>query len=148
MGIVLVSLVAAIVVIGLLRLADALEPQIGDIISFDSRQRASIIAREEIVVARVGEVPGADCVLDSRVVHASGGSILIEAYRPRPRPLYFVHWVGIHTSAGAGDCGSVADLMLSRMELAELMSAAAGSIVTSSSAFRDQLSVAAATTLN
>lgn len=147
-AVVLVGLVAAIAVIGLLRLADALQPQIGDIIAFDSRQRTSIVAQEKIVVARAGDVTGAACVLDSRIVHASGGSILIEVYQRRPRPQYFVHWAGLHTSAGLTDCGSTADLILSRTDLVELMSAAAGHIVSPSSVFRGPLPVATVAALN
>jgi hypothetical protein len=148
MGIALVGLLVATVVMGLLRLADSLAPQIGDIISFGNGRKLSTTVQQKIVVTRVGGASGADCVLEPRVLRSFGGSIIIEAYRLQPRRVYWVHWKGFRTSAGAADCGPVADLMLSRSEVVELMSAASGSVVTSPNALHDLLSSAAATSLN
>jgi hypothetical protein len=55
-----------------------------------------------------------------------GGSLVVEARRMSSPPLYRVHWAGLRTSDGSGDCGSAADLVLSRSDLQKLANAAGG----------------------
>jgi hypothetical protein len=55
-----------------------------------------------------------------------GGSFVIIA---RPRAAdgpYLIHWAGSHTSNGAADCGSSADLLVSKPDLLSLAGAAGG----------------------
>ncbi len=41
-------------------------------------------------------------------------------------PVYRVHWAGLRTSSGSGDCGKAADLVLSRTDLQKLANTAGG----------------------
>ena len=41
-------------------------------------------------------------------------------------PIFRVHWAGLHTSDGSGDCGEQADIVLSRTDLQKLANAAGG----------------------
>ena len=59
-------------------------------------------------------------------MRASGGSIVIEALQVRAQRMYRVHWAGTHTSRGSADCGAVADLALSRVDIVALTYAADG----------------------
>jgi hypothetical protein len=122
----LVCIIITLVIMGLQRLDDALAPQIGDIISFKHERSIGPNAQERITARRVGRAPAVRCTLDERVLRASGGSIVIEALQSLPQPTYRVHWAGAHTSDGEADCGAVADLVLSRIEIVALMNAARG----------------------
>jgi hypothetical protein len=66
------------------------------------------------------------CVLSPGVMALHGGSLIIEARRLSTPPAYRVHWAGGHTSAGVGDCGTQADLVLERNELMRLANVAGG----------------------
>ncbi len=148
-GVVLVCLVSVFTVVGLLRLADALEPKVGDIVSFEHLGKLGPIAQEKIPASRVdNRASGTRCALDVRTMRASGGSIVIEALHLWPEPMYRVHWIGFHTSTGEEDCGAVADLALSRIQVVELMSAANSPTVPSEKAYPDLLSGIAVSALH
>jgi hypothetical protein len=144
-GIVLLCLIAALMIIQML--ADALEPKIGDIITFKHARAIAIVSQERILARRADNPSVTHCTLDTRVMRASGGSIVIEAFQLRPEPIYRVHWAGFHTSSGDADCGAVANLMLSRVQVADLISAAGGLAITSRKVHSDSLWSAAASPL-
>ena len=54
---------------------------------------------------------------------ADGGSLVVESLAEDG---YRVHWAGIRTSRGSGDCGAARDLLISRPDLDQLASAAGG----------------------
>ena len=139
-GVVLVCLVSALMVVGMLRLADALGPKVGDILSFGHLAKVDSFVQKKIVVNKVSNSSTTRCNLDVRSIQASGGSIVIEAFQLWPEPMYQVHWAGIRTSAGGADCGAVADLLLSRSQVIELMSAANGPVIASEKVHPDLLS--------
>jgi hypothetical protein len=56
---------------------------------------------------------------------AGGGSLVVEQRLEKPR-VYHVHWAGTHTSEGADDCGSKADLTISGSDLQLLTNAVGG----------------------
>jgi hypothetical protein len=66
------------------------------------------------------------CVLSPAAMARLGGSLVVEARRMSRPPEYRVHWAGGPTAAGAGDCGTAADLVLERTELMRLANVAGG----------------------
>jgi hypothetical protein len=56
---------------------------------------------------------------------ADGGSLVVEE-RSNDHRMYRVHWAGQRTTDGPSDCGSSADLMLSRPNLQLLINAIGG----------------------
>jgi hypothetical protein len=85
----------------------------------DSSMSTSIIVTPEDTAGRK------TCVLDMRVMQRSG-SLVIEATQSKPDRLFKVHWAGMRTSHGQNDCGSSADLLLDRVQVAALIFAAGG----------------------
>ncbi len=65
------------------------------------------------------------CTLDPSVMAHDGGSLVVET-KSLVQQVYGVHWVGAHTSTGAGDCGKSVDLTMSRMDLQTLVNAIGG----------------------
>ena len=57
------------------------------------------------------------CVLDTGVLRQSGGSLVVEGQVIGTAGSFRVHWAGLETSAGAGNCGGDADLILDGREL-------------------------------
>jgi hypothetical protein len=117
------ALVCMAIVIGMcLRLADQFEPTVGDIADFSARH-----ANEDVLAVNATATTGGHtCVLASEVMVRGGGSFVIIA---RPRAAdgpYLIHWAGSHTSNGAADCGSSADLLVSKPDLLSLAGAAGG----------------------
>ena len=107
------SFIAAIllcmgVVVGVcLRLAEMLEPAVGDIADFSS-QRAN---QDVLPVNVTATAAGRTCVLASDVMERGGGSFVVVARQIATDGSYMIHWAGSHTSNGASDCGSSADLL-------------------------------------
>jgi hypothetical protein len=66
------------------------------------------------------------CVFSPSVMAISGGSLVIEARRMSRPPVFRVYWIGCHTDAASGDCGTTADLVLERTELMRLANVAGG----------------------
>jgi hypothetical protein len=119
-----VILAGILLTVGLVRLADNFAPQIGDIISFPATQMpsnstASITARPTISGSR-------SCILDVRVIQRFGGSLVVEAVRLEPERAVEVHWAGVRTDDGPGDCGGSIDLLLNSAQIAALTFAAGG----------------------
>jgi hypothetical protein len=112
----------AIVVGACLRLADRLEPTVGDIADFSPQH-----PNQDVLPVNVTAADGhGTCVLASDVMVRGGGSFVIVARRPAGDGSYLIHWEGSHTSTGVADCGSSADLVVSKRDLLGLAGAAGG----------------------
>lgn len=110
---------------GLLRLADNLGPQIGDIIAFPVAGTPSTSATV-LMVDPIGASSRRRCALDVPVMQRSGGSLFIEAMQFKPDRRFQVHWAGSRTSDGQEDCGGSADLLLNHYQITTLVFAAGG----------------------
>jgi len=120
---VVMTLVCLAVVIGLcLRLAEQLEPTVGDIADF-SLPHAS---QDMLAVNVTANAAGRSCVLASDVMVRGGGSFVIVARQPSGNGSYLIHWAGSHTSSGASDCGRSADLLVSKHDLLGLAGTVGG----------------------
>jgi hypothetical protein len=117
------TVVCIAIVVGLcVRLAEQLEPTVGDIADF-SPQRVNQDAMSVDVTVKAGN---RTCVLASEVIARGGGSLVVVARQASTDGAYLVHWAGSHTSNGAADCGASADLLVSRRDLLSLAGAAGG----------------------
>ena len=99
---------------------DELAPHVGDIISFGPGGMASRDTQAQIAVMRGNDLHAVPCILDVRIMMASGGSLVIEAAEPNPDRSFRVHWAGPRTSADGTDCGRAADMQLSRTDIGVL----------------------------
>jgi hypothetical protein len=98
-------------------------PRVGDLVTFDPAQRAAFDSTARLTANRLQQVA---CVLDVATLQKSGGSLVLERRGSEPDRLYRAHWSGLRTSQDADDCGSQADLMLSRNDIDTLATAAGG----------------------
>lgn len=103
--------------------AKGLGPDVGDIISFDTRAGMPGDVLSQTVWARNG---GRECILDVDTLHDTGGSLIVEARVPGDDPAYRVHWAGRRSSPGRQDCGRAAELTLDDTNLDVLALAAGG----------------------
>ncbi len=101
-------------------------PTIGDIIALQPRTELADPLQITFEAVRLdGESgPRATCLLQTDVMAAAGGSLVVEAMRPGPT--YAVHWAGGPTSLGARNCGHAADLALTPRDIAHLAETAGG----------------------
>ena len=129
-GMALGALILAVAAVGVVRLLENLGPRIGDFISFDRSRRISTGVHAQITVTAANSLSTAPCILDVHVMGAAGGSLMIAAVHPKPNPSFRVHWAGGRTSDGVTDCGTTADFLLSRTDLATLTFAAGGKNMT------------------
>jgi hypothetical protein len=102
--------------------------RVGDILVF--KPEATVADSLPVTAARSAPLPqqsavAATCTLDPAVMAHGGGSLVVET-KSLVHPVYGVHWVGAHTSTGAGDCGGSVDLTMSRMDLQTLVNAIGG----------------------
>jgi hypothetical protein len=114
-GVVLAAGIAAAALPELMRVP----PKVGDIVVF-SPARPIGDPGVRIVVGRPG---GTWCVLDLAVMGRTGGSLIVEAWLPRPVSGFRLHWAGAHTSDGITDCGSSADMIVADIDLTSLVTA-------------------------
>jgi hypothetical protein len=127
----MVTILAAVIIAGILltaglvRLADNLGPQTGDIISFPVTRIPSI-STASITVNPAGASGSRPCILDVAVMQRFGGSLVVEATRFAPDRGFQVHWAGVQTSDGPEDCGGSVDLLLNSFQIAALVFAAGG----------------------
>ena len=70
--------------------------------------------------------PVRTCNLRSSAMVAGGGSLVVEARRMSSPPVYRVHSAGKYTSHGLNNCGTSADLVVSRSDLMRLADVAGG----------------------
>ncbi len=117
------TLVCLAVFMGLcLRLAEQLEPTVGDVVDF-SLPHAS---QDVLAVSVTARDADRTCVLASDVMVRGGGSFVVVARQPSGDGPYLIHWAGSHTSNGASDCGSSADLLVSKRDLLGLAGTVGG----------------------
>jgi len=117
------ALVCLAVVIGMcLRLADQFEPTVGDIADFSARHTGPDMLAVNVTATAADRT----CVLASDVMARTGGSLVVVARPQAAGGAYLIHWAGSHTSTGASDCGSSADLLVSKPDLLGLAGAAGG----------------------
>jgi len=106
-------------------------PAVGDMIVFRSQPAAAGAQRNDVSVTRVARRdgrPGAGetCSLDPSTMGRLGGSLVVEKSITAGRAMLQVHWAGHQTSAGAQDCGAVADLLVQPNDLLDLAGSAGG----------------------
>ena len=107
---------------------EAARPVVGDMVVFRAGTDDRGPWRVNAQVTRLapsGEEAGV-CVLNSTTMAAGGGSLLVEARLPSETTPYRVHWAGKRTDTGTGDCGAAADLLMARVDLRKLATAAGG----------------------
>jgi hypothetical protein len=121
-----VALAGMVGTIGLINQVGELGPKVGDLVAFEPMEQMSRDIRARIAAIPADDTPSVACVLDVRVMHADGGSVIIEAREPRSAFGYRVHWSGQHSSNDGADCGSSADLLVSLEDVETLAMAAGG----------------------
>jgi hypothetical protein len=120
------GLVALVVIAGISDLARALTrmgPHVGDIVVFRSGAEPVTAPDARLIVRRAD---GRPCVLDIPVLLQGGGSLVIEQRESAPEHAYRAHWSGARTAESFGDCGTAADVVLTRTDLSALAVAAGG----------------------
>jgi hypothetical protein len=108
---------------GIVQKAAELGPQVGDLVAFDPAHPASFESEARLTADRPRQ---ASCVLDVAMLQRTGGSLVVEQRGLGPDRSYRAHWAGLRTSADADDCGTDADLTLSRIDIDTLAAAAGG----------------------
>jgi amino acid transporter len=102
-------------------------PDVGAIVTFDPREGPKHWDQPGIGAGfAAAAVPGRDCVLMPSVISAGGGSFVIEAKQTSLPPVFQVHWSGLRTDIGAGNCGRSADLTLTLAQVRALATVAGG----------------------
>jgi hypothetical protein len=106
---------------------DAFRPGIGDIVAFKPGSADTDMWQMSIPATLVSAkgTPVSGCVLDPNVMADKGGSMVVESRQDEPTLQYLIHWSGVAT-AGAGNCGASADLLVSRTDLQRLANSAGG----------------------
>lgn len=107
---------------------EASRPVVGDMIVFRAGTDDRGPWHVHALVTRLGangQETGA-CILNSTTMAAGGGRLLVEVRLPSGTTPYRVHWAGKQTDAGHGDCGPTADLLMARVDLRKLATAAGG----------------------
>jgi len=107
---------------------DEFRPKVGDMVVFKPGSEDTDTGQMTIPAMPVSAMgsPAGTCLLDPNVMAADGGSLVVESRRTEPSLQYVVHWAGPQTSKDNGNCGSDADLMVSRVDLQRLANAAGG----------------------
>ena len=105
------------------QVAEELGPRVGDLVAFDPAHRAPFTSDARLTAYRPQQEA---CVLDVATMQKSGGSLVLERRGSGPDRPYQAHWSGRRTSQDANDCGSQADLVLSRNDIDTLATAAGG----------------------
>jgi hypothetical protein len=107
---------------------DEFRPKIGDIVVFKPGSQDADMWQMSIPATVVSDMssPVAACMLDPNVMATDGGSLVVEGRQDEPSLLYRIHWAGMRTTDGRGNCGSGADLTVSRTDLQRLANAAGG----------------------
>jgi len=126
LGIAAVALAGMVGTIGLIRQVGELGPKVGEIVAFDPMDQMSRDTRARIAAIPADDKPGVACALDVRVMHANGGSVIVEAREPSASFGYRVHWSGERSSNDAANCGATADLLVNLDDLETLAMAAGG----------------------
>ena len=107
---------------------DEFRPKIGDMVVFKPGSQDTDLWQMSIqatVVSPMGAATGA-CTLDPNVMATDGGSLVVEARQTEPMLQYLIHWAGAETSKLTSNCGTDANLLVSRTDLQRLANAAGG----------------------
>jgi hypothetical protein len=115
-------LATAIAVNAVVALAHA-TPRVGDIVAFAPSAIEPEGETRSLLVHRQGQP---DCVLDLKDIRHSGGSVVVENEVRGKTSGFRVHWAGDRTSAGTGDCGNDAELIVDQRDLDMLALSAGG----------------------
>jgi hypothetical protein len=107
---------------------DEFRPKVGDIVTFKPGSQDSDMWQMTIPATLVSAtgLPVAACSLDPNAMAEQGGSLIVEGLQDQPSLQYHVHWGGTATAKTNGNCGSSADLLVSRTDLQRLANAAGG----------------------
>lgn len=119
-----VSVTASLMVLN----QETLHPAVGDIVVFRPGELESGPWRVTAAAERdgMGGHASGSCTLDSAVLAAEGGSLIVEAADPDRAAPFRVHWAGPRTGDGSKDCGASADLWMSKLDLRKLATIAGG----------------------
>jgi hypothetical protein len=122
-GMVAAILVGVVAAVTFVRTID-LGPRVGDILVFRPGQH---LQTDWEVAAQPAGTSSASvqCVLRPDVMTVDGGSLVVEQRTIAPLQ-YRVHWAGPRTAIGGSNCGTAADLVVSRLDLQLLISAVGG----------------------
>jgi len=121
-----IALAGMVGTIGLIRGVGDIGPKVGDIVVFDPLDSMSRDMKARVTAAPVGGHPGVACILDVRIMHAGGGSLVIESRQPMATTGLRVHWAGARSADGDANCGSSAELLLNQDDIEVLAMAAGG----------------------
>ncbi len=121
-GLGLAMFLAVVIAVVLIARSYVTAPAVGDIVALNPRTALSDPLQVSFEAVRLDRP--ATCLLQTEVMAAAGGSLVVEAMRPGP--IYAVHWTGGPTSRGARDCGPAADLALTPRDIAHLAEIAGG----------------------
>lgn len=107
---------------------DEFRPKVGDFVVFKPGSQDTDMWQLTIpaTVLSASGAPVAACSLDPNVMAETGGSLVVESRRDEPSLQYGIHWAGAETAQASGNCGSSADLLVSRTDLQRLANAAGG----------------------
>lgn len=107
---------------------DEFRPKVGDIVAFKPGSQDADLWQMTIPATMVSAKasPVATCSLDPNVIADKGGSLVVESWRTAPSLQYVVHWAGSETANGSGNCGTSANLLISRADLQRMANAAGG----------------------
>jgi hypothetical protein len=107
---------------------DAFRPKVGDIVAFKPGSQDTEMWQITIPATSISATgsPTAECSLDPNVMAANGGSLVVESVEERSLLRYHIHWAGSATAKANGDCGTSANLLVSRTDLQRLANAAGG----------------------
>ena len=104
--------------------------EVGDIIAFEpdpaSLETSRFITAGRIAVHRPGQY---GCILDLETLRHDGGSLVAEARLASEGRSFRLHWAGIRTAPGSGNCGESADLIMNPDDLSRLAMAAGGFVI-------------------
>ncbi len=107
---------------------DEFRPKVGDMVVFKPGSQDTDMWQMSIpaTVLSPAGTPVAACTLDPNIMATDGGSLVVEARQEHPELTYRVHWAGTRTTKEAGNCGSAAEMLVSRTDLQRLANAAGG----------------------
>jgi hypothetical protein len=98
-------------------------PAVGDVVAFDANFGVPTDLPTRLSVVRADGTP---CELDLNVMQLVHGSLVVHAATGESSHAYGLHWAGLHSSAGSGDCGASADIVASDGVMATLLAATGG----------------------
>jgi hypothetical protein len=107
---------------------DMFRPAVGDVVVFRPGSQDDDAWQVEVPATNVVSplAPAGRCTLNPNVMATDGGSLVVEQRQDSTPPLYRLHWAGRHTADGAADCGTRADMTVTRVDLQKLANAAGG----------------------